>query len=229
MGRAALSGVGTCAEGTSADVHVAVGRNLLEEMIGTGRRYPVKTIETPEEVPWGDSDVRRRGNRSVEEHFLGAQDERRVDVWLVGAGGRGRLGGGGWVRSLRPGRSRSGRLAVGGVGGSLLVGHLLEGVPRGTWKTKTDALRFASQDAVGRGRVSTGPRGRMGSVWAPAPQATAGWWWAGGRRRGGRVGDGNRLSGGGVPYRLGGGRGFGGSRVGRWPPLRGGAAAARGW
>ena len=37
VGGAGLSGVGACAEGTSTDLHVAVGRNLLEEVVRTSR------------------------------------------------------------------------------------------------------------------------------------------------------------------------------------------------
>ena len=154
--------------------------------------------------------MRRRGERTEEGHFLSAEDERRVDVWLVGASGRCRRGGHGWVAGVRPGGSRRWRLVVGGICGSLPVGHLLESVPRGPWESEPDALSFATKDAVVRGWVGAGTRGRIGGVRFTISEAAACWWWASGR---------------GVPYRLGGGRSSGSTR-GR---KAGGAAAARGW
>ena len=152
--------------------------------------------------------MRRRGKRTEEGHFLSAEDERRVHVWLVGASGRCRRGGHGWVAGVRPSGNRGGRLVVGGVCGRLPVGHLLESVPRGPWESEPDALSFATKDAVVRGWDGT--RGRVGGVRLPLTEAATGWWWAGGRD---------------VSNRLGGGRSSGSSR-GR---KTGGAAAARRW
>ena len=122
---------------------------------------------------------------------------------------------------MRPGGNRW-RLAVGGVGGSLLVGKLLEGVPRGSRQTETNTLGFPSEDTVGRGRRVHEPSRGLGCFRHRCLEAATGGWWAGWRSS-----SGSRSRS--LAARLGGGRGFGVSRVDRWRPFRRGAATPRGW
>ena len=83
-GGAGISWTGGRIERPCSHLHVAEGGDLLEEVVGTGSGDPVHTIEAPQEMTWGEGDMRRWGKRTEKGDFLRGQNGRGGDIWLVG-------------------------------------------------------------------------------------------------------------------------------------------------